>query len=75
MKSCSVRVRNVEFVSLLLRDREAPDTSLGPETGYVTEIFGGFPQSLHGNARITPQIMTTSLHILLTYILPFDAIL
>lgn len=50
-------------MSLLLRDREVPDTSLGPETGNVTENFGGFPQPLHGNARITPQIMTSSLHI------------
>jgi hypothetical protein len=57
VKSCSVQLRNVESVSLLLRDGEAPDTSLGPETGYVTEFFGGFPQSLHGNARIIPQIM------------------
>jgi hypothetical protein len=45
------------LVSQLLHDREAPHTSLGPETGYVTEISGGFPRSLHGNDRIKPQIM------------------
>jgi hypothetical protein len=48
-----------ECLTLLLRIREAPGSNLRPETDYnivtiLTEIFRGFPKSLHANAGILP---------------------
>jgi hypothetical protein len=42
----------VEWLPLLLRIREVPDTSLGPKTGYPDWRFRGFPQSYHANDGI-----------------------
>jgi hypothetical protein len=38
---------------VLIRIREVPGCNLGLETGY-SNVFRGFPQALHSNARIVP---------------------
>jgi hypothetical protein len=44
----------VEWLALLLRIMEVQRSNLGPDTGYLTEDFCGFPQSLHANSGIVP---------------------
>jgi hypothetical protein len=43
-----------EWVTLLLRIREVPGSSLRSITGYPTEVFRDFPQCLQVNAGVVP---------------------
>jgi hypothetical protein len=36
--------------------REVPGSKLRPESDFLTEVYHGFPQSLHANVWIVPQI-------------------
>jgi hypothetical protein len=42
-------------IALVLRTRQVPVSSVGPETGYPGWGFRGFPQSLQANAGIVPS--------------------
>jgi hypothetical protein len=44
----------VEWLTLLLHICEVPGSNLGQDTGYPTEIFHDFPQSLQANSGIVP---------------------
>jgi hypothetical protein len=43
-----------EYLTFLLRIREAPGSNLGPENGYPGWGFRGFPHTLQANARTVP---------------------
>jgi hypothetical protein len=45
----------VEWLTLLLRNREVPVSNLNPEIGYPELTFCGFPQSLKANYGIVPS--------------------
>jgi hypothetical protein len=40
----------LEWIALLLDNREVPVTNLGPDTTYLTEHFPDFPQSFQSIA-------------------------
>jgi hypothetical protein len=63
----SGRLPNVvlEWVALKLHILEVPGINMYPQTN-LTEVFGGFPQSLHGNSGIIPQITLRPLSEVLT---------
>lgn len=46
----------VDWLTLLLRVREAPGTNPGPETGYSDDSFCGFSQSVQADAGTVPKI-------------------
>jgi hypothetical protein len=62
--------RHSEEVVLRLDTREAPGSNLGPDTGYVTESFRGYPQYIKANAGRAP---TASFHVPSTSLLSNDA--
>jgi hypothetical protein len=45
----------VEWLAILLRVRDDPVSSLGPETGYP-EVFRGFLQSFYTNIGTVPKL-------------------
>jgi hypothetical protein len=53
-KHCMLLNVAVEWITLLLRIREAPGSNLSPEIGYPDCHFRGFPQSLQVNVGIAP---------------------
>jgi hypothetical protein len=44
----------VEWLTLLRRIQEAPGLNLSPKTGFLTEVFRGFPQFLQVNSGLVP---------------------
>jgi hypothetical protein len=36
--------------------RAVPGSNLSPESGFLTEVYRGFPQSLQANAGMVPQV-------------------